>query len=523
MADGIPDETAPEPARGVVEGIAIGRAVVWESDPAPQSVIGTIAQERIRLERAIRRATRGIEELIRLLPRAEAELFEPEIAILAELRPLLFAKVDAGVRPEDAVHEITSELAIDLSADARARLLDGLASGERSVESLLDGRHGDRVLVTENLTPSVAAALPARVVGIIAMEAPDSERHGHARASHAAILARGRDIPLAFASFEVVSAIANDDSVVLDTTVNPASVWPSASESTVSQARARREVWARARNDEQTQVTAPLAHLCVRVYVNVGSVHEHVPTWAEGIGLVRTELVFADRAGAPSEAEQFGALRAIASRVDGVPVVVRLFDAGGDKPLAWLRPPEGSTGARGIELLFMHPGILDAQLRAIGRTADRTDVRVLLPLVTGAGDVQRIRDRAGRPLPVGAMIETPAAVDQVDEIAEVSDFLCIGTNDLTAIVTGQRRVESGLSSDARVLGMIARVVEAGHRHGRKVTVCGEMAGEPHVARILVGLGVDSISVAPGRIAKVKLALRDVTMDDCRAVAREAMR
>jgi phosphoenolpyruvate-protein kinase (PTS system EI component) len=305
--------------------------------------------------------------------------------------------------------------------------------------------------------------------------------------------------------------------------VNPASVWPSASESTVSQARARREVWARARNDEQTQVTAPLDHLCVRVYVNVGSVHEHVPTWAEGIGLVRTELVFADRAGAPSEAEQFGALRAIASRVDGVPVVVRLFDAGGDKPLAWLRPPEGSTGARGIELLFMHPGILDAQLRAIGRTADRTDVRVLLPLVTGAGDVQRIRDRAGRPLPVGAMIETPAAVDQVDEIAEVSDFLCIGTNDLTAIVTGQRRVESGLSSDARVLGMIARVVEAGHRHGRKVTVCGEMAGEPHVARILVGLGVDSISVAPGRIAKVKLALRDVTMDDCRAVAREAMR
>jgi phosphoenolpyruvate-protein kinase (PTS system EI component) len=171
----------------------------------------------------------------------------------------------------------------------------------------------------------------------------------------------------------------------------------------------------------------------------------------------------------------------------------------------------------------MHPGILDAQLRAIGRTADRTDVRVLLPLVTSADDVQRIRDRACRPLPVGAMIETPAAVDQVDEIAEVADFLCIGTNDLTAIVTGQRRVESGLSSDTRVLRMIARIVEAGHRHGRKVTVCGEMAGEPHVARILVGLGVDSISVAPGRIAKVKLALRDVTMDDCRAVAREAMR
>jgi phosphoenolpyruvate-protein kinase (PTS system EI component) len=124
---------------------------------------------------------------------------------------------------------------------------------------------------------------------------------------------------------------------------------------------------------------------------------------------------------------------------------------------------------------------------------------------------------------VGAMIETPAAVEQSEAIAMVSDFVCIGTNDLFARVTGHVQPRSSLSLDARVLHMIGRIVTAAHRHGRKVSVCGEMASEPHSARILVGLGVDAISVAPGRFARVKLSFRDVTIDDCKQVAAEALR
>jgi phosphoenolpyruvate-protein kinase (PTS system EI component) len=121
------------------------------------------------------------------------------------------------------------------------------------------------------------------------------------------------------------------------------------------------------------------------------------------------------------------------------------------------------------------------------------------------------------------MVETPSAVNQIDEIAAVSDFICIGTNDLFAMVTGQHRADGTLSLDTRALGMVERIVVAAHARGRKVTVCGELAGDPHSARILVGLGIDALSVAAVRFATVKFSLRDVTIDDCRAVAREAVR
>ena len=259
------------------------------------------------------------------------------------------------------------------------------------------------------------------------------------------------------------------------------------------------------------------------MHVNIGSIHERPPPSADGIGLLRTELVFAAHARAPSEEEQFAALRAIAAPMGSAPVVVRLFDAGGDKPLAWLQAPAACPAVRGVELLFMHPGVLDTQLRTIVRAAEHLSVRVLLPLVTCAGDVERVRALSHGKLAVGAMIETPAAVDQIDEVAAAADFISIGTNDLFAMVTGQDRAKSTLSLDGRALRMVERVIAAAHSRARKVCVCGELAGDPSGARILVGLGVDAISVATARFAKVKLSLRNVTRDDCRDIAREALK
>jgi phosphoenolpyruvate-protein kinase (PTS system EI component) len=143
--------------------------------------------------------------------------------------------------------------------------------------------------------------------------------------------------------------------------------------------------------------------------------------------------------------------------------------------------------------------------------------------VTCAEDVEQVRAFVGAKIPLGAMIETPEAVAQSEEICAAADFICIGTNDLFARVTGQAQPRSSLAMDARVLHMIARVVAVAHRHGRKVSVCGEMAGEPHGARILVGLGVDRLSVAPGRFARLKLSFRDVTIGDCQQVASEALK
>jgi len=345
--------------------------------------------------------------------------------------------------------------------------------------------------------------------------------HGVGSESHAVILARARDIPVALAQPDLVRSVGSNDMVVVDTTSSPAAVWVSPEEGIIRDAQERREVWARTRAEEEARLTEPLAHLGIEIRVNIGSLHEHVPASAEGIGLVRTELVFSDHASAPSETEQYGVLRAIAARAGERPVVARLFDAGGDKPLPWLNAPRDS-GARGIELLLMHPAVLDTQLRALARLVPHTDMRLLLPFVSDARELAMIRERGGRRLPLGAMIETPAAVERSDSIAAAADFLCIGTNDLFACVTGQRRVDTALRLDRRVLRMVERVVAAAHGHRREVCVCGEMAGDPHGARILVGLGVDALSVATVRFAGTKLSLRDVSIEDCQAVAREAL-
>jgi phosphoenolpyruvate-protein kinase (PTS system EI component) len=266
-------------------------------------------------------------------------------------------------------------------------------------------------------------------------------------------------------------------------------------------------------------VASPLDHLGIEVLANVGSLHQRVPSSAEGIGLLRTELLFSDRESAPSEAEQFGTLCAITAAAPRSRVVVRLFDAGDDKPLPWLQATTDSP--RGIALLAHHPEVLDTQLRAIKRASGHGDLRVLVPYVERASEVLDVRARLRAALPVGAQIETRAGVERLDEIARVSDFISIGTNDLAASVAGDDRANAGLPFDPRVLDLVTQIIDAARRHRRVLTVCGEMAGDAHGARILVGLGVHALSVAPARIAPVKLSLRQTTLDDCRAIARVA--
>jgi phosphoenolpyruvate-protein kinase (PTS system EI component) len=517
-------ERVPQTGAPAVEGIAIGRAVIWAQSPPPQSVPGTPSEEHGRIARAHQRATRGVDEMVRDLSPAEAELFLPEVAILAELGPLLKARVAAGATAEEAILETTARVSTDLLLDARARLFEGLDEASEPFASLFEGRAGDLVLVTDALTPSVVASLPARVVGIVAaMHGSGSGRSPHA--SHAVILARGRGIPLAFLPQGDIAAFAEDAAVILDATDNPAAVWTSPDEAIRAAAEQRRIDWQKRKElEEEDESAAPnaLSHLGVEVHVNIGSVHERFPRHAAGIGLLRTELLFSGHTRPPSELEQLAALRAIAAPLGDGPLVVRLFDAGGDKPLAWIKAPPEAPDARGVELLFFHPELLDNQLRAIVRAAEHVRARVLLPLVRNAEDVNRVRAKTFGRLPVGAMVETPAAVGRIDELAAAADFICIGTNDLFATFAGQGREDAAPPLDPRALALVGRATAAARAKGRRVTVCGEMAGDPLGAQILVGLGVDAISVAPARFAKIKRSLKSVTLDDCRRAAEQAL-
>jgi multiphosphoryl transfer protein len=515
-------DLVPERGSGAVEGIAIGRAlVVTVRERAGTRERGTPAEERARLVGAEARALEELGELIDALAPEERALFEPERAIVREIGAAAIERVDAGATCEEAVVALTEQAPTDLILDARARLLEALGDDEAIVDALerAHAAGADVIVVAEVLTPSLVARMPPRVRGIVAVEEEPTSGAGGLRTSHAAILARGRELPLALVPSHVAMAITDGEVVVVDTTEEGARVWVAPSESLVEEARARQARLAAAEGGEAV-IAKVSATLGIALLVNVGSLHDRVPAGAAGVGLLRTELLFAGRTSAPSEGDQVAALLAVARAARGTTVTARLWDAGGDKPLAWL--PAADKEARGAALLFAHRTVLETQLAAIARAAERTPIRALIPMTRGVADVEAVRRFAPR-LQIGAMIETPEAAADAAAIAAAADFVCVGTNDLASLVLGLERTDASQALHPRVLALIARIVECAHACGKKVTVCGEVAADPLGARILVGLGVDALSIAAPRLAGAVRALDGATLSDCRAAARVAAR
>jgi phosphotransferase system HPr (HPr) family protein len=513
---GFDADLVPQLATGMVEGIGAGRAMMIGDveAPSPRSVR--------TIEQAIAFAIREVDVLIAALPADAAVLFAPERPILEELGARVAARIALGEAVEDAVIEETASNVSDLLLDARARILDALRGGDdaaarRTLEAAVALGEPVVAVVTRPLTPSLVAELPANVTAIVAGEGAGGGT------SHAAILARGRDLPLVRVPGHVLASIAEGVPVVVDTTGEPARVWVNPSTALVTEARARRAARTRALTEGGE---ASIEHLAVALRANVGSLYDEVPAGARGVGLLRTEIAFAGRVNAPSVVEQVAMIAAVARKTGSEPLVVRLFDAGGDKPLAWLRPPSDSPEARGIALLLAHPVVLGGQLHAIERVraslGAHADVRVLIPLVRSERDVDEVRARAPKGLLIGAMIETPDAALAIAAIAERADFVSIGTNDLAAEALGTSREAAGLALHRTVLALVRSVINGTHARGRTVTVCGEIAGDPRGARILVGLGVDALSMAPTRVFDVRRSLAAVTIDECRALAREAL-
>jgi len=256
----------------------------------------------------------------------------------------------------------------------------------------------------------------------------------------------------------------------------------------------------------------------IRLLANASSASEvdaALRRGAEGIGLVRTELAFLDADGWPTETEHYAALAPVLAALEGRIATVRTLDFGADKTPGFLR----GHGGRGIALMLEHEDALVAQLAAILRAGAGTKLRIMLPLVESPSQLaaarrllRRAAGRAGRRLPeLGAMIETPAGVARSRELAVAADFFSIGTNDLVATTLGLDRdqpVASPLSAaDPAVVELMQRTVDAAHAVAITVEVCGEAAGEPELTALLVGLGVDELSVSPARLDAVRNAVR----------------
>ena len=254
---------------------------------------------------------------------------------------------------------------------------------------------------------------------------------------------------------------------------------------------------------------------------------------ADGIGVYRTELLFAGRQSAPSAHLQERRYREAVALMAGRPVIIRALDAGSDKPLAYLHPgPEANPalGWRGLRALLDRPRLFAAQVRAVLGTAEAGPVSLLLPMVTSLAELRRAREliegvRGERPLPLGVMIEVPAAASQAEALAGECDFLSIGTNDLLQYFFAADRTNSRLAGrycalEPAFLRLLGSVAEAGRRRGVPVHLCGELASDPKLVPLLLGLGITELSVRPPTVPAVKAAVR-ATGPESRELAREA--
>jgi multiphosphoryl transfer protein len=267
----------------------------------------------------------------------------------------------------------------------------------------------------------------------------------------------------------------------------------------------------------------------VRILANASSVSEVLEALAqgaEGVGLMRTELLFLDAPAWPSREQQVAFLEPILAELTGLTATVRLLDYGGDKTPPFLQ----GTHERGIELMLRAPDALRAQLAAIVEAGSNTKLRLLVPMITTAAQMTEVRSAltevlGGRPAPeLGAMIETPEAARNAAEIAGVADFLSIGTNDLTQIVLGLDREQSRSApvTDVRVLSLIDLTMRAGHEAGIPVDVCGEAASDAKTMPLMVGFGADELSVAAARVGEVRERIRSATFVDCQGLAAAAL-
>jgi multiphosphoryl transfer protein len=425
------------------------------------------------------------------------------------------------------------ERAADLR-DLEAQVLTALGLGRESADyaSLPDGA----VVLAADLLPSQFAVLdPSRIAGLCTA--------GGGPTSHVAILAGSIGLPMLVAAGPAIEHVLDGATVLLDAQAGLLHLAPDAA----LQARAAERIAAlRARRERERALAHHAGQMAdgtrVRIYANLGAPDEAthaVDAGAEGCGLLRSEFLFLDRRTAPGEDEQHAVYQEIARRLGGRPLTIRTLDVGGDKPLAYLPMPvedNPALGLRGIRTSLHRPDLLREQLRAILRVEPAEQCRILLPMITDAGEIAHVRAElaasaaaVGRESPValGAMIETPAAAVLAESLARHVDFFSIGTNDLTQYTLAMDRTHPQLAArldglHPAVLRLVARVCEAAHLHGRDVAVCGSLAMDEAAIPVLLGLGVHELSVAHAAVPAVKACVASLEYEACRALAQRAL-
>jgi phosphoenolpyruvate-protein phosphotransferase len=507
------------PAAG---GVAVGRALVLRDVEADVNGRGGEAEQRRGLEALTRVAAELGETAERL--RSDGRIDESDILeanrLMAE-DPALVNEVRA------LAAEISAVAAVLQATDRHAALLEAIPDpmlSARAADVRRLGVRAARMLVgapalTTPIRPTIVIARDLGPADMAELDLAGGRIRGLALAgggatSHAAIMARGLGLPLVVGLGDEILEATDGDPVILDGDAGSALLTPSeesldaALHAVHEQRRSMRELAATRSLPAVTRDGRKIRLLCnasTRPEVEAG-----LSAGAEGVGLLRTELAFLEATAWPSEAEHFAALTPVLAPLAGRTATVRTLDFGGDKTPPFL----AGIDERGVALSLAHPEPFAAQLRAIVAAGEETKLRVMLPMVEDPDQLRTARALLPDDVQLGAMIETPAAALRAAEIAAEADFLSIGTNDLVQYTLGLDRerpvATAHTAGHPAVLGHIASVVQAAHERGLTVEVCGEAAGEPELAALLVGLGVDELSVSPARLDEIRATVRRIS-------------
>ena len=504
------------------------------------------ARDRLRTLRARAEAQAGVEE---------ARIFDVQLSLLndADLIERVTTLIRQNMGAEKAFDLVLLELRQHFARHSapmlREKVGDLIDVHIRVLSILLRlpdhdpvdvPRGANAILVTHDLTPSLTLQLDRECIAAVATEAGTTT-------AHVAILARSMGLPAVVGIRGALSVLAGDEMAILDGTEGTLILQPSAGE--IDHARRRiAEAEGQAPALRELALSEPVTRdgvrLAIRANVDVpDEADTAAESGAEGVGLMRTEFLVVGRATMPDEEEQYKAYTRVLKAFDGKPVVIRTFDVGGDKLPVGGFPSEANPflGWRAIRMCLDERDMFKVQIRALLRAATHGDLHIMLPLIVTVDEVRETRqliaeavaELAARrvpfrdDVPLGAMVETPAAAVACDTLVRDVDFFSIGSNDLVQYTLAVDRGNAAMAPrftpfHPAILRLMAQVQTTGASHAVDVSVCGEMASHPLSVFALIGLGLRELSVSPRAVADVKRIIRGVRAEAAAEAVQAAM-